>query len=226
MNEYPITIAIDGPVGAGKSCIAALVAKRLGILYLDTGAMYRAVGLYMLRNGVDPHDAINVAKRAPLVHVDVRYEDGEQRVLLGGEDVSEAIRNNEVSMAASAVSAVAVVRHLMVSRQQEIARARSLVMDGRDIGTCVLPEATLKVYLTADAEERARRRCQQLAQKGVDVPLEQVLSELKARDHADMTRVVSPLRQADDAVLIDSTSLTVEQVVDRILALLDEKTHA
>ena len=226
MNEHPITIAIDGPVGAGKSCIAALVAKRLGILYLDTGAMYRAVGLDMLRNGVDPHDAINVAKRAPLVHVDVRYEDGEQRVLLGGEDVSEAIRNNEVSMAASAVSAVAVVRHLMVSRQQEIARARSLVMDGRDIGTCVLPEATLKVYLTADAEERARRRCQQLAQKGVDVPLEQVLSELKARDHADMTRVVSPLRQADDAVLIDSTSLTVEQVVDRILALLDEKTHA
>lgn len=226
MNEHPITIAIDGPVGAGKSCIAALVAKRLGILYLDTGAMYRAVGLYMLRNGVDPHDAINVAKRAPLVHVDVRYEDGEQRVLLGGEDVSEAIRNNEVSMAASAVSAVAVVRHLMVSRQQEIARARSLVMDGRDIGTCVLPEATLKVYLTADAEERARRRCQQLAQKGVDVPLEQVLSELKARDHADMTRAVSPLRQADDAVLIDSTSLTVEQVVDRILALLDEKTHA
>ena len=226
MTEHPITIAIDGPVGAGKSCIAALVAKRLGILYLDTGAMYRAVGLYMLRNGVDPHDAINVAKRAPLVHVDVRYEDGEQRVLLGGEDVSEAIRNNEVSMAASAVSAVAVVRHLMVSRQQEIARARSLVMDGRDIGTCVLPEATLKVYLTADAEERARRRCQQLAQKGVDVPLEQVLSELKARDHADMTRVVSPLRQADDAVLIDSTSLTVEQVVDRILALLDEKTHA
>lgn len=226
MNEHPITIAIDGPVGAGKSCIAALVAKRLGILYLDTGAMYRAVGLYMLRNGIDPHDAINVAKRAPLVHVDVRYEDGEQRVLLGGEDVSEAIRNNEVSMAASAVSAVAVVRHLMVSRQQEIARARSLVMDGRDIGTCVLPEATLKVYLTADAEERARRRCQQLAQKGVDVPLEQVLSELKARDHADMTRAVSPLRQADDAVLIDSTSLTVEQVVDRILALLDEKTHA
>lgn len=226
MNEHPITIAIDGPVGAGKSCIAALVAKRLGILYLDTGAMYRAVGLYMLRNGVDPHDAINVAKRAPLVHVDVRYENGEQRVLLGGEDVSEAIRNNEVSMAASAVSAVAVVRHLMVSRQQEIARARSLVMDGRDIGTCVLPEATLKVYLTADAEERARRRCQQLAQKGVDVPLEQVLSELKARDHADMTRVVSPLRQADDAVLIDSTSLTIEQVVDRILALLDEKTHA
>ena len=226
MNEHPITIAIDGPVGAGKSCIAALVAKRLGILYLDTGAMYRAVGLYMLRNGVDPHDAINVAKRAPLAHVDVRYEDGEQRVLLGGEDVSEAIRNNEVSMAASAVSAVAVVRHLMVSRQQEIARARSLVMDGRDIGTCVLPEATLKVYLTADAEERARRRCQQLAQKGVTVPLEQVLSELKARDYADMTRAVSPLRQADDAVLIDSTSLTVEQVADRILALLDEKTRA
>ncbi len=226
MNEHPITIAIDGPVGAGKSCIAALVAKRLGILYLDTGAMYRAVGLYMLRNGVDPHDAINVAKRAPLVHVDVRYEDGEQRVLLGGEDVSEAIRNNEVSMAASAVSAVAVVRHLMVSRQQEIARARSLVMDGRDIGTCVLPEATLKVYLTAAPEERARRRCQQLAQKGVDVPLEQVLSELKARDHADMTRAVSPLRQADDAVLIDSTSLTIEQVVDRILALVDEKIRA
>lgn len=226
MNEHPMTIAIDGPVGAGKSCIAAQVAKRLGILYLDTGAMYRAVGLYMLRNGVDPHDAINVAKRAPLAHVDVRYEDGEQRVLLGGEDVSEAIRNNEVSMAASAVSAVAVVRHLMVSRQQEIARARSLVMDGRDIGTCVLPDATLKIYLTADAQERARRRCEQLAQKGVKVPLEQVLSELQARDHADMTRAVSPLRQADDAVLLDSTGLTVDQVVDRVLELLDQKNRA
>ena len=223
MNEKPITIAIDGPVGAGKSCIAARVAQKLGILYLDTGAMYRAVGLYMLRNGVDLHDAINVAKRAPLAHVDVRYVDGEQRVLLGGEDVSEAIRHNEVSMAASAVSAVGVVRHLMVARQQEIARARSLVMDGRDIGTCVLPDATLKIYLTADAQERARRHCEQLAQKGAPVPFEQVLAELQARDHADMTRAESPLRQADDAVLLDSTHLTIDQVVDRILELLEQQ---
>lgn len=223
MNEQPITIAIDGPVGAGKSYIAGLVAKRLGILYLDTGAMYRAVGLYMLRNGVDPQDTVNVAKRAPLAHVDVRYEDGEQRVLLNGEDVSEAIRHNEVSMAASGVSAAAVVRQLLVSRQQEIARARSLVMDGRDIGTCVLPNATLKIYLTADPEERARRRCQQLAEKGVTIPFEQVLSELQARDHADMTRAVSPLRQAEDAVLLDSTCLNAEQVVERILDLLAQR---
>lgn len=223
MNEQPITIAIDGPVGAGKSYIAGLVAKRLGILYLDTGAMYRAVGLYMLRNGVDPQDTVNVAKRAPLAHVDVRYEDGEQRVLLNGEDVSEAIRHNEVSMAASGVSAAAVVRQLLVSRQQEIARARSLVMDGRDIGTCVLPNATLKIYLTADPEERARRRCQQLAEKGVTIPFEQVLSELQARDHADMTRAASPLRQAEDAVLLDSTCLNAEQVVERILDLLAQR---
>lgn len=223
MNEQPITIAIDGPVGAGKSYIAGLVAKRLGILYLDTGAMYRAVGLYMLRNGVDPQDTVNVAKCAPLAHVDVRYEDGEQRVLLNGEDISEAIRHNEVSMAASGVSAAAVVRQLLVSRQQEIARARSLVMDGRDIGTCVLPNATLKIYLTADPEERARRRCQQLAEKGVTIPFEQVLSELQARDHADMTRAVSPLRQAEDAVLLDSTCLNAEQVVERILDLLAQR---
>lgn len=223
MNEHPITIAIDGPVGAGKSCIAAQVAQKLGILYLDTGAMYRAVGLYMLRNGIDTHDAATVSRHAPLAHVDVRYEAGEQRVLLNGEDVSEAIRHNEVSMAASAVSAAAIVRQLMVSRQQEIARARSLVMDGRDIGTCVLPDATLKVYLTADAAERARRRCEQLAAKGVTIPFEQVLSELQARDHADMTRAVSPLRQAEDAVLLDSTHLTIEQVVDRILDLLAQR---
>ena len=126
-------------------------------------------------------------------------------------------------MAASAVSAVGVVRHLMVARQQEIARARSLVMDGRDIGTCVLPDATLKIYLTADAQERARRRCEQLAQKGAPVPFEQVLAELQARDHADMTRAESPLRQADDAVLLDSTHLTIDQVVDRILELLEQQ---
>jgi len=223
MSNKNVTVAIDGPVGAGKSCIAQLVAERLNAIYLDTGAMYRAMGLYMLRIGVDPKDAEKVALHASEAVIDVEYRDGMQHVLLGGEDVSDAIRENQVSAAASGVSAVGSVRRMLVERQREIARSRSVVMDGRDIGTHVLPDATLKVYLTATPEERAQRRYDQLRLKGSDIPYEQVLAELMARDHADMTRKESPLCKAEDAVELDSTHLSIEQVVQRILDLLSEK---
>ena len=217
------TIAIDGPAGAGKSSVARAVAARLGALYLDTGAMYRAVGLYMLRAGVDMEDHSLVTRRLPEAMVDVAYREGEQRMLLNGEDVSQAIRVNEVSQAASAVSAVPEVRHALVARQQEIARENSVVMDGRDIGTAVLPGATLKIYLTAQPEERARRRLLELEAKGQDVPFEQVLREINQRDHNDSTRAASPLKKAEDAVEVDTTHMTREQVVDRVLSLARER---
>ncbi len=222
MNAH-FTIAIDGPAGAGKSSVAREVARALGAVYLDTGAMYRAVGLYMLRHGVDPADGEQVAAHAAQARVDIVYQAGEQHVLLMGEDVSQAIRENEVSSAASSVSAVPQVRVLLVKRQQEMAREQSVVMDGRDIGTHVLPDATLKVYLTAEPEERARRREKELAEKGRPVPYRQLLEEINRRDYDDSHRAASPLRQADDAVLLDSTRLTREEVTARILALARER---
>lgn len=222
MNAH-FTIAIDGPAGAGKSSVAREVARALGAVYLDTGAMYRAVGLYMLRHGVDPADGERVAAHAAQARVDIVYQAGEQHVLLMGEDVSRAIRENEVSRAASSVSAVPEVRVLLVRRQQEMAREQSVVMDGRDIGTHVLPDATLKIYLTAAPEERARRRERELAEKGRPVPYQQLLEEINQRDYDDSHRAASPLRQADDAILLDSTYLTREEVTARILALARER---
>ena len=179
MNKH-FTIAIDGPAGAGKSTVAKTVAARLDAIYLDTGAMYRSVGLYMLRNGVDPKDSETVSARAHEAKVDIRYVDGSQHVYLCGEDVSKAIRENHISAAASGVSAVPRVREILVARQQEIAKEQSVVMDGRDIGTKVLPDATLKIFLTASAEERARRRFEELKEKGKPVPY----SEEAARQRA------------------------------------------
>ena len=217
----PMNIAIDGPVGAGKSSIADAVAARLGILHLDTGAMYRAVALYALRLGVDPQDEDAVAAVCEEAHVEVRYENGMQRTLLGGEDVSELIRTGEVSTAASAVSRWPAVRRRMVQAQREIARTADMLIDGRDIGTNVLTDAPVKIFLTASPEERARRRHLQQQAKGENVPYEQVLRELNARDKQDMNRKTDPLRQAEDAVLVDSTELTPEQVVDRIVAIVE-----
>ena len=222
MNKH-FTIAIDGPAGAGKSSVAKEAAKELGAIYLDTGAMYRAVGLYMLRNGVDPKDSETVAARAHEAKVDIRYVDGNQHVYLCGEDVSLAIRENEVSAAASGVSAVPLVRQILVARQQEIAKEQPVVMDGRDIGTKVLPGATLKIFLTAAAEERARRRYDELAAKGQTVSYEQLLAEINQRDWDDSHRAASPLCQAEDAVLVDSSSMTIEQVTERILTLARER---
>ena len=206
------SIAIDGPAGAGKSTIAKALARELDAMYLDTGAMYRAIGLYMLRRGI-ASDPAAVAANVGDVDVEVRYEDGVQRIYLGGEDVSEAIREPEVSLAASSVSAVPQVRERMVALQRRIAEGHRVVMDGRDIGTKVLPNATLKLYLTASAEVRAKRRCLELEQKGMAEPYEQVLQEMIARDYQDTHRAASPLVQAEDAVLVDSSDLTLEQTI-------------
>lgn len=221
----PLTIAIDGPVGAGKSTISDVVAKRLGILHLDTGAMYRAVGLYMLDHGVDPKDqeAVCALCEEGKALVDVRYADGAQQTLLNGQDVSSRIRAQEVGQAASAVSRYPAVRRMLVRRQQEMAKGQSMLLDGRDIGTVVLKDATVKIYLTASPESRARRRMLQLREKGDETPFEAILAEVNARDYQDTHRETDPLRQAEDAVLVDSSDLTFDETVSAILSLVEAK---
>ena len=218
----PMNIAIDGPVGAGKSSIADQVAQRLNILHLDTGAMYRAVGLHALRTGADVADESAMAALAEAIDVQVRYEGGAQRTLLFGEDVSELIRTGEVSAAASAVSRWPAVRRRMVRAQQEMARTADMLIDGRDIGTVVLKDSPCKIFLTAAAEERARRRYLQQMEKGDTTPYEQVLRELNARDEQDMNRKTDPLRQAEDAVLVDSTDMTQEETVEAIVRIVED----
>lgn len=213
-----MTIALDGPVGAGKSSVAEETARRLGILHLDTGAMYRAMGLQTLRLGIDLTDEEAVSRMAEGLRVDVRYAQGAQQTLVEGEDVSGLIRTPEVSMAASTVARYARVRQVMVDLQRRLASEQSMLVDGRDIGTRVLPQASLKVFLTASAEERARRRFLELQAKGLPDTYEQVLEELKKRDDQDMHRAVDPLRPAEDARMLDSTSLSFEEVVDTLVA--------
>ncbi len=212
MQNKVFSIAIDGPAGAGKSTIAKALAKELNAMYLDTGAMYRAFGLYMLRKGASK-DPEAVAASVDEVDITVEFIDGAQHIFLGGEDVSRAIREPEVSMAASDVSAVPQVRVRMVALQQKIAEGHSVIMDGRDIGTKVLPNATLKIFLTASAEERAKRRCRELEEKGMPQPYEDVLREMKERDYQDTHRAASPLRAAEDAVRVDTSALTLEESV-------------
>ena len=218
----PLSIAIDGPSGAGKSTVAKAVAKEIGAMYLDTGAMYRAVGLYMLRRGVSLSDAAAIEAGLPGLPLEVKHENGRQAVYLGEENVSEAIRMPEISSAASAVSAVPAVREAMVEKQREIAKGIDIVMDGRDIGTHVLPDAPVKVFLTASAEERARRRFEELKAKGVDQPYAGVLADIIQRDHNDSTRAASPLRKADGAVEIDSTGKDAAAVTAEIVALAEK----
>ena len=218
----PMNIAIDGPVGAGKSSIADQVAQRLNILHLDTGAMYRAFGLYALRSGTDLASEAALSALAEDVDVQVKYENGAQRTLLFGEDVSELIRTGEVSAAASAVSKWPAVRRRMVRAQQEMARTADMLIDGRDIGTVVLRDSPCKIFLTAAAEERARRRYLQQREKGDTTPYEQVLRELNARDEQDMNRKTDPLRQAEDAVLVDSTNMTQEETVEAIVRIVED----
>lgn len=217
----PMNIAIDGPVGAGKSSIADAVAGKLGILHLDTGAMYRALALYALRSGVELTDEAAVSACCAQADIAVGYADGRQRTLLSGEDVSDLIRTGEVSAAASVVSKWPAVRERMVALQQELARKGDMLIDGRDIGTVVLADSPCKIYLTASAEERARRRYLQNLEKGDNTPFEDVLAALNARDAQDMGRAVSPLRQAEDAVLVDSTDMTREEVVDAIVRIVE-----
>ena len=215
-----ISVAIDGPAGAGKSTIARAAAQALGFLYVDTGALYRAIGLAVRRSGKDPADGEAVCGCLPSIRLELGYEDGVQQVYLNGENVSAAIRTPEASMDASSVSAVPAVREFLLERQREIARQNNVVMDGRDIGTVVLPNAQINIFLTASPEERARRRYEELRAKGEDTAPEEVLKDVMQRDYNDTHRAVSPLRQAEGAVLADTTGKTLEEAIELMLGII------
>ena len=215
-----IHIAIDGPAGAGKSTIARALAAQIGFIYVDTGALYRTVGLFMLRAGIDPADEKAVVPLLPDVQVALTFQEGEQHVLLSGEDVSEAIRTPEVSMAASAVSAIPAVRAFLLSLQKDLAAANNVIMDGRDIGTVILPDAQLKIFLTASPQARAKRRLEQLREKGEKVSYEEVLSDIKKRDEQDINRTTAPLKPAPDACLVDTSDCTLEESIARVRELV------
>ena len=218
MSKKPFSIAIDGPAGAGKSSVAKAVAAELNAMYLDTGAMYRAFGLYMLRRGAT-NDRRAIVDAVDSVDITVEFIDGAQHIFLGGEDVTDAIRAPEVSKAASDVSAVPEVRERMVALQRKIAEGHDVIMDGRDIGTKVLPNATLKIFMTASDEVRAHRRCLELEQKGKPEPYEKVLREMKERDYQDSHRAASPLCAAGDAVSVDTTEMSFDETVAEIRRL-------
>jgi cytidylate kinase len=224
MDEKIYSIAVDGPSGAGKSTLAKAVAARRGILYVDTGAIYRTIGCYVRRHGIDPKDAENVIGVLPEIHVDMVYsEDGLQHMLLNGEDVTTEIREPEISMYASAVSAIPEVRDFLLEMQRSLARKRSLIMDGRDIGTVVLPDADVKIYLTAAVEKRAERRMKELIERGTPRPFEEVLREMEERDWADTHRDVAPLRQAEDAILVDTSDIGFDESLELLLSVIDRK---
>lgn len=215
-----ISIALDGPGGAGKSSLAKEIAKRMGIVYLDTGALYRTVGLYTKKRGVDPKDADGVTAILGDVDIDVKIVDGVQQVYLNGEAVGEAIRTPEMSMYASAVSAHPSVRAFLLDTQRAFARHSSVIMDGRDIGSVVLPDADVKIFLTARDEVRAKRRYDELSAKGQTVKFEDVLDDMKKRDLADSTRAAAPLKMADDAVLLDNSDLDFEGTVKAAMDII------
>lgn len=213
------SIAIDGPAGAGKSTIAKKIAKQLGFIYVDTGAMYRAMALHILRKGISPEDGDAISRACEDADITIRYENGEQVVLLNGENVNGLIRTEEVGNMASASSVNGDVRKKLVSLQQKLSETADVIMDGRDIGTCVLPHADVKVYLTADAKVRAKRRYDELIQKGTACDLDKIEQDIIERDERDMNREISPLKQAEDAVLLDSSYLTIDEVVEKIIGL-------
>ncbi len=217
------SIAIDGPAGAGKSTIAKQVASRLSFIYVDTGAMYRAVGLFFYEKGILPDDTVSIEAELPNIHIAITYVDGEQQVILNDRNVNELIRTTDASRLASAISVHPCIRRKMVSLQQELAENTSVVMDGRDIGTHVLPHATLKVYLDANVDVRANRRWMELKSKGESIDLESLKLEIHNRDMQDMNREFAPLKQAEDAVVVDSSDLTIDEVVRAIIELYKEK---
>ncbi len=215
-------IAIDGPAGAGKSTIARKTAKQLGFIYVDTGAMYRAMGVFLMREGIDPADADAVSAKCTEADITIRYENGEQVVYLNGENVNSVIRTEQAGTMASLTSQNPDVRKKLVELQQRLAADADVVMDGRDIGTCVLPDAQVKVYLTAGSRVRAKRRYDELAAKGESCDIEKIEADIIERDRQDMTREISPLRQAEDAVLVDSSDMTIEEVAARIMELVSD----
>ena len=216
-------IAIDGPAGAGKSTIAKKTAEKLGFTYVDTGAMYRAIACYLASLGIAPENTEAIASSCTGADIQIRYKNGEQIVLLNGENVNSRLRTEAVSSMASKSSAVPEVRQHLLELQRSLARTNNVVMDGRDIGTTVLPHADIKIYLTASDETRAMRRYKELTEKGETVRYEDVLAEIRDRDERDMNRKASPLRRADDAVLIDSSDMTPDEVLERITELVREK---
>lgn len=215
-------IAIDGPAGAGKSTIARLVAQRLGYIYVDTGAMYRAEALACVRAGVSPDDEESVCRVCGRSRVSLSYENGEQAVILDGENVNALIRDENVSLATSKIAAYARVREMLLALQREIASENNVIMDGRDIGTSVLPGADLKIYLTASVETRAKRRYTEYVKKGIGCDISEIKKDIAARDERDINREISPLKMADDAVLIDSSEMTIEEVCDAIISLEEQ----
>lgn len=220
----PINVAIDGPAGAGKSTIAKAAAKAFGFIYVDTGALYRSVAYYIISRGGDVGSPEAVEGFLGEIRPELKYIGGVQHVFVNGEDVSDKIRTPEVSMGASSVSAVPAVRKFLFGLQREIAEKNDVVMDGRDIGTVVLPKADVKIFLTASAEERAARRHAELLEKGVCAPFAEVLAEVNERDYKDTHRETSPLRQAEDAVLCDTTSLDLESAVNTVIKIISDKT--
>ena len=217
MMKY-ISVAIDGPSGAGKSTVARAAAAKLGYVYVDTGAMYRSIGLAVCRRGIAGENTAGIIATLPEITIQLTYQDGAQHVLLNGEDVSEAIRTPEISYYASKVSAVPEVRRNM-------AKNGNILMDGRDIGTVILPDAPVKIFLTASAQSRAERRYKELIEKGQQVTMDGILHDINERDRQDMTRAVAPLKQADDAVLLDTSSLTLEESIAAVLRIIREKTE-
>ena len=215
-----INVAIDGPAGAGKSTIAKLIAKKMGYIYVDTGAMYRAMALYFIRNGIKPEETQKVSEKCKDADISIAYRDGEQVVLLDDENVNGLIRTEEVGNMASATSANKNVREKLVELQKKLAANADVVMDGRDIGTVVLPNADVKIYLTASSAVRAKRRYDELIAKGEKANLSTIEADIIERDHRDMTREISPLKQADDAVLVDSSYMTIDEVVQTVVDLI------
>lgn len=216
-------IAIDGPAGAGKSTIARALAKRLSYIYVDTGAMYRAMALYLLRENISADDSGRIEKACKSVDISIIHEDGVQKVLLNGEDVSSLIRSEEVGNMASASAQNGRIREKLVELQRQLAAKTDVVMDGRDIGTCVLPDADVKIYLTASVHTRAVRRFKEYLEKGMEADLAQIEADIEKRDHQDMSREISPLKKAEDAVLLDSSDMTIEEVLDAMTAICGKK---
>jgi cytidylate kinase len=218
------SIAIDGPAGAGKSTIAKMVAEKLSFIYVDTGAMYRAIALYLIREGIDDSDEEGIRGACPNISVSIEYDGGQQQVLLNGENVNGLIRTEQVSMVTSNISKYPVVREKLLHLQRDLAQTKHVIMDGRDIGTCVLPQADAKIFLTASAAERAKRRYKEQTERGITCSLQEIERDIIARDEQDMNRETSPLKQAPDAVLVDSSYMTIEQVADEIIRIYQEKT--
>ena len=217
------SIAIDGPAGAGKSTIAKALAKRLGFIYVDTGAMYRTMALELLRKGISPEDVPAMEQACQGVEISIAYEEGSQQVYLNGENVSSLIRREEVGNMASVSAANGKIREKLVDLQRQMAARENVVMDGRDIGTCVLPQADVKIYLTASVHTRAMRRYKEYLEKGQKVDLQQIEKDIEKRDYQDMHRDISPLKQAEDAVLLDSSDMGIEEVIDAMIALYEKK---